>query len=421
LIKERWQEFESEFDTNALGTVAQGLLALGDVSAAQAVVSAALDWQLPADDWEENDALGELARTLGKTGDSNGLAWILARARGRQTAWQQAELAYHVTGAAEETGDIVLAGEARQLMEAAALGKTGSLAGTNACGILAVWQVERQNVTTARELIAQAVEVLKEDPDGADALAYLALTLAYGQAPDLAGYVLQQAIGVLQEEFDPNTLARATGTAAEAAAALGDMETFDLLKTIAREIDDDWLQAEALFWIAGWQAVLGRYDEARQIYLAAAVSGLWQENSDSQVEAAWNEDNVDWIVNIAQSVGWPSTTAAAIFAGLALALSEPEPDWFDDGLLAIDQITEGYNHIRAVCHCLLLESAAKFPDQPAVIVNYWVLALAHNRGRDAGEVWAIMKAGIPVLYAQLGQLFVRSLWHELATVRNLFS
>jgi hypothetical protein len=46
------------------------------------------------------------------------------------------------------------------------------------------------------------------------------------------------------------------------------------LKAIAEKIDDEWLQAEALFWVAGWQAILDRYDETRQTYLEAAISGV---------------------------------------------------------------------------------------------------------------------------------------------------
>lgn len=178
LLKERWPEFAPEWDSRALGTVALGLLALGDAPEAEAAVSAALKWKLPNDDWEENDALGELAGMLGEVGDSDGLAWILARARERRMAWQQAELANSVARAAAETGDTALACKAEQLMEAAALGKTRGLPGANAGRILAVWHIAKQNVATARQLVEQSVAELKESPDGAGALAYLALTLA---------------------------------------------------------------------------------------------------------------------------------------------------------------------------------------------------------------------------------------------------
>lgn len=127
------------------------------------------------------------------------------------------------------------------------------------------------------------------------------------------------------------------------------------------------------------------------------------------------------MVEIAQDVVWPSTTAAALFAGLALVLEKPGISWIEDGLLAIDQITEGYNHIRTVCQHLLLNAAMRLPDQSAVLIRSWVTALEHHRGRDAGEVWAVMEAGISLLYAQFGESFVGTLWQELAAARDLFS
>lgn len=421
LIKGRWQEFATEWDSRALGILSLGLLALGDAPEAEATISTALNLRLPNDDWEENDALGELAGKLGEVGDSDGLAWILTLAKERQTAWQQAELAYHVARAATETGDTALTNEAEQLMEAAALGKTEAISGANARGILAVWKANKQDMTTAQQLVKQAIAQLKEDPDCADALAYLALTLAHGRVPELASYVLQQTIDVLQQEFDPNMLARAIGTAAEVAATLDDSITLHLLKTTAKTIDDDWLQAEALFWIAGWQAVLGDDDEARQTYMNAAVSGTWQPLDPTDIKEAWNDSNIDWIVEIAQDVGWPSTTAAAIFAGMALAMAKPQPGWIEDGLLAIDQITEGYNHIRAICHHLLLKAATQLSEQPVSAIKYWENALEYNRGRDIGEAWAVVGACLPIFYRQFGQSFVTSLWQELARARRILT
>jgi tetratricopeptide (TPR) repeat protein len=421
LIKGRWQEFAVEWDSRALGTISLGLLALGDTIEAEAALSAALSLNLSYDDWQENDALGELAGRLGEVGDRDGLVWIFTRARERQKAWPQAELAYHVARAATEAGDTTLTSKAVYLMETAALGKTEAISGTNAYGILAVWKAENQDMVAAQELVEQAVAQLKEDPDCADDLAYFALTLAQGQVPELASYVLQQAINVLQQELDPNILGRATGTAAEVAAALDDPKALHLLKTIAKTIDDDWLQAEALFWIAGWEAIMGHNNEARQTYVQAAVSGTWQSLDPTDIEMAWSEENIDWIVEIARNVRWPSTIAAAIFAGLALALARPKPGWIADGLLAIAQITKGYDRIRAVCHRLLLKAATQMSEQPDTAIKYWENALEYNHERDIGEVWAVVWTCLPVLYRQVGRPFVTSLWQELARARYILT
>lgn len=419
LLKNDWQEMATELDSHALGVISLGFIVLGEIPEAEAAISSALIVKMPNDDWEENDALGTLADKLGLVGDNEGLVWILTRARERQTAWQQAELAYRIANAVTEAGENTLAREARQLMKAAARGETRALPGENACGILAVWHAKKQDMVAARQLIEQAITRLTADPDSADALSYLALTLAHGQVKDLASYVLQKALDVLHQEVDPGTLARATGTAAEVAAVLEDMKTLLSLKAVAKEIDDDWLRAEALFWIAGWQALMAYYGEARQTYVEAAVSGSWQPLDSTDIEIALNRETLDWIVVTAEDVGWPSTTAAAIFAGLALAMASPKQSWIEEGLLAIGQITEGYNHIRAICHRLLLKEATQLSKQPDTAIKYWENALEYNHDRDIGETWAVIDACLPILYNQFGQPFVTSLWQELAKARNI--
>jgi tetratricopeptide (TPR) repeat protein len=421
LINHLWKKLGTGLDSEKRGTIALGLLALGDTLGAKEAVSVSLEWQLPKDDWEENDALSELARILGQLGDIDGLHWVLSRAKQRQMPRQQAELAYHAAKAFTEAGALPYAKEAEQLMQAAAL-KTPS-----ACGIMAVWREENMDSlaleATARELLDKALNQLKEGGDLADDLAQIALTLAKEKKFPLAGFIIQQLLKAVKHETDPNTLARVIGLTAEVAIIVNNHELLPSLKTAAKTIDDEWLQAEALCWIAGWQAVMGRYKEARQTYFEVINHDheLWQPVNPVDIEAALEAGDMDWVVGIASDIGWPTAEAAAIFAGLAIALERPGPAWIEGALHAIDNIVEGYNSVRAICHRMIISKITSESEHLKAALKYWLGALEHNRKRDSGETWAVIAAALPLFYKLFGRPFVVTLWLELAKAHQLLS
>jgi tetratricopeptide (TPR) repeat protein len=408
-------------DPEKRGTIALGLLALGDTSGAKKAVLASLEWQLPKDDWEENDALSELARLLGQLGDIDGLHWVLSRAKQRQMPRQQAELAYHAAKAFKKAGALAQAKEAEQLMQAAAL------RAPSAHGILAVWREENMDSptlkTTARELLNQAMNQLEGSGDLTDDLVQIALTLAKEKKFPLAGFVIQQLLEAVKHESDPNTLARVIGLTAEVAIIVNNHELLHSLKAAAMIIDDEWLQAEALCWIAGWQAVMGRYEDAWQTYFQVTNHDheLWQPVNPVNIEAALEAGDMDWVVKIASDIGWPTAEAAAIFAALAIALEKPGPRWIEDALHAIDNIMEGYNSVRNICHRMIIRKITSEPDQLNAALKYWLSALEHNRKRDSGETWAVIAAALPLFYEQFGRSFAGSLWLELAKAHQLLS
>jgi tetratricopeptide (TPR) repeat protein len=408
-------------DWEKRGKIALGLLALGDTPGAKEAVSVSLDWQLPKDDWEENDALIELAGVLGQLGDIHGLDWVFSRAKQRQMPRQQAELAYHAAKAFTETGALAHAKEAEQLMQAAALRAPSGR------GILAVWREENMDSptlqATARELLDQALNQLEGSGNLTDDLVQIALTLAREKKFPLASWAIQQLLEALKHENDPNTLARVIGLTAEAAVIVNNYELLHSLKAIAKTIDSEWLQAEALCWIAGWQAVIGRYKEARQTYFEVISHDheLWKPVNPVDIETALKTGDMDWVVEIASDIGWPTAEAAAIFAALATALERPGPCWIEGALHAIDNIMEGYNSVRTSCHHMIVRKIAVEPDKLEAALKYWLNALEHSRKRDSGETWAVISAALPFFYKQFGRSFVGSLWLELAQAHRLLS
>lgn len=424
LIKNLWKKSGIEKKPQKReekGTIALGLLALGDIQCAREVVSDSLDWQLPKDDWEENEALSELARVLGELGDIDGLDWVLSRAKQRESPRQQAKLAYHLAKAFTTVGDLPHAKEAEQLMEAAALRIP------DARIILMLWREEKQEhpsmQAVVRELLDQTLPQTEKKGDLPDDLIEIALTLAKGKKLQLAGCVLQQSLEAIKQENDPNMLARLIGLIAEVAAILNNDKFMHYLKTTARTIDDEWLQAEALCWIAGWQAVMGRNEDARQTYFQVNNHSheIWEPVNPADIEAALEAGHMDWVVEIALDIGWPTAKSAAIFAGLAIALERPGPHWIEGALHAIDNIMEGYNSIRTICHRMIIRKITAEPDLLEAALKYWLSALEHNRKRDSGEAWVVIAEALPLFYEQFGRLFARSLWLELAKAHQLLS
>ncbi|UCH93504.1 MAG: hypothetical protein JSV88_24975, partial [Candidatus Aminicenantes bacterium] len=173
----------------------------------------------------------------------------------------------------------------------------------------------------------------------------------------------------------------------------------------------------------GWQAVMGRYKEARQTYFEVISHDheLWQPVNPVNIGAALKAGHMDWVVEIASNIGWPTAEAAAIFAGLAIALERPVPCWIEGALHAIDNIVEGYNSVRTICHRMIIRKITAEPHQLEAALKYWLSALEHNRKRDSGETWAVIAAALPLFYEQFGRSFTGSLWLELAKAHQLLS
>jgi hypothetical protein len=148
---------------------------------------------------------------------------------------------------------------------------------------------------------------------------------------------------------------------------------------------------------------------------------IWEPVNPADIEAALETGHMEWVVEIASDIGWPTAKSAAIFAGLGITLEKPGPRWIEGALLAIDNIMEGYNSVRTICHRMIIRKITGEPDQLEAALKYWLGALEHNRKRDSGEAWTVIAAALPLFYEQFGRSFTGSLWLELAQAHQLLS
>lgn len=417
-LRGEWQEHMDEVDPDLLGEVALGLIALGDLATAQKAVWRALRLEHSQDNWEEADGLALLAQICADAGDEDGIKWTLQRAHQRTDSWQQAEIAYNVARAARHIGNRELYVQAEQLLVAAANKETGTHWRPNVRGVLAAWQAMMAGLPeSAQILIDTTVTELSREGE-LDNLALLARTLAAAGCPAAAD-VLRYILNVISNESDLNTQARVIGTAAEAAALIPDRMILDAFRTKAKAIQVDWLRAEALFWISGWQSTLKVYAESRQTYLDAVSSGLWEPTAPSSIAAAWTAGHSEWVHDVASRAGWPSTTAAAAFAGLALMCEKLPRGWFEASLVALEDIPVEHSQTRGKCHRLIIQSAAQLPNEPMTVLRYWISALNLSLSRDVGEIWSCIGACAPILFSQVGSSFIKALWTELVNIYGL--
>jgi len=406
------------------GILALGLAASGNDRQAKTAIEASFDWKPPLDDWQEMAALCLLAELLGRRCDIPGLEWILARAKSCINAWQQAELAYGLARAFRTAGDGERAVETEEILKAAAMGKNSTHWRPNARGVMVLWHHtsgKPGSKKMAREMVTALMNDMAKGDAPPDDLAELALTLARGDAMDLAGAAQARAMDAIRGEPDPNTVARTIGTAAEAAMIAKIPEALHPLVQTALTIEDDWLGAEALFWVSGWKAYGKDWEGARKLFYNGASKGLetpfLAEKTRRIPGSGWLND----VERIARDIGWPSTQAAVIFSGLMISLENPDAERIQRGLLVLNQMTEGYDHIRFVCHRRLMATLDELQDRKTDLIRYWIRALEHNRKRDAGEVWAVIGAGLPLLTHRFGSAFPVHLRRELARLGKMGS
>jgi len=172
---------------------------------------------------------------------------------------------------------------------------------------------------------------------------------------------------------------------------------------------------------SGWLAAEGRYAEARRLYFQAVNHDreLWSPVSPNDIEAALDAGEIDWVTNIAADIGWPTAEAAAIFAGLAIALEKPIPK--ENTLRAADKIMEGYNSARVYCYQMIVRKMSVAANPLERILNYWLCALEHSSKRDSGETWAVISSALVFFDEQFGHGFTGSLWRQMAKAHKLLS
>ncbi|MBT3338394.1 MAG: hypothetical protein HN975_10810 [Anaerolineae bacterium] len=423
-LREDFDQWHHQLDRERLSRCALAFLWLGDETRAQQAVSQALQIELPVDDWDETYALIGFAQRFGNERDGDRLASILSWSRSRTDDWQRSEVEVAVAKAALQMGEDAMVQDATESLFQTASDAQVVSKHPNLLGALAVWYGIKNNDLQhpkVRDSVKKALDYLKSDPDDVDAIAYLGLTLAENGLEDWARKMLTQAIQLLHKENDPNTVARAIGTIANLAAILKDKDALGELQKISLAGDDEWLNAEGLFWVSGWWAVLNEGEKARQLFMQALQLGAWEGIEEQKIELAWDDPTqVDQLLLAGKYIGWPSTKVAELFAALAILVADPKEWHITFGIDVLETIPEAYSEKRSLCLKLLAEADEKTRTQPHGIVQLTVKALHQSKSRHTGEVWAVLRSCVPHLCAHLNEKLSLQIWDELEKVRQSF-
>jgi tetratricopeptide (TPR) repeat protein len=421
---EDFDQRHQQLDRERLGRCALAFLCLGDKVRAQQAVTKALQIELPVDDWDETYALIDFARHFGNERDRERLESVLSKCRNRTDYWQRAEVEVVVAKAALQMGEErIIQAASESLLQIASETQIVSKR-PNLLGALAIWHLiknEDAQHPEVRSSIERALDYLESDPDDVDAIAYLGLTLAENGLENLAGEILNHAIQSLRKESDPNTVARAVGTIANLAVVLKEKSALRMLQEIAIAGEDEWLNAEGMFWISGWWAILGDGEEARQLFMRALELGAWEEIEREKIELAWDDPTrVTQLLLAGKYIGWPSTKVAELFAALAILVAEPKEWHIAFGMEVLETFSEAYSEKRALCLKLLAAASEKVKVQPDGIVQLTVKALRQSKSRHTGEVWAVIRSCLPHLRAHLNEKLTQRIWDELEKSHHLF-
>jgi hypothetical protein len=425
LIKDDFGNFYQLIDKETISRCALALILLGEKELADKAVEQAMRVDISPDDWDETYSLIDFAHLFGGTKDTSRLKEVLGRSEKFQDIWQLGEILLSVTEAASKTGNVEIFGDATESL----LGITSNTdlvaERPNVLGAQAIWyrnQANDPHHPKVHETIQQALDLLVKDEDDADAIAYLALSLARNRMPFWAEHVLNYTVQSLHQEDDPNTAARVVGTAAHVAALLSDRDKLFTLGEISNSINDEWLQAEALFWLAGWWAYLGEVKFSKNMFLEAVALGAWEEINPEIIQQAWTDQNsAHQLLEAADYIGWPSTKVAVIFAELAILLSIPQNWHLEFGINAIDLIPEQYSEKRSLCLSMIVEAIDKFNNPREELIHLYLAVLGQAKNRHTGEFWASLRSCLPDLINLFGDSIGATIWDEINGVNPINS
>ena len=415
---------KDHLDEVTLGLCALALYALGDRVLAKDLADQATLVTIPPDDWDETYGLIQVSRRLGDIQDFQRLQEVLEIASIRTDLWQKAEIICSIAIAAMHNHEKSIAQKAQASLEEIRQDGPSLSQRPNAFGALAVWEFLRSGDVEnpkGKSFINQAIALLENDEDRASALAYLALTLSQYHLIDRALEAIDLSIQALKEEVDPNMLARVISEIVRVLITLNTSYFPNELWDVAELISDDWLQGEAYFWLAGLQAIQGQLGEAQKTFQHVFQLDIWSEIDLDEIELGLvYAEKADHFLLAVDSIEWPSTKAALLFAGLAILLADPKPWHINFGVKAIDHLDEAYTEQRALFFNMIASGMEKLDFGVSEYVNVYMLALAHSKSRIVGEPWAIFRSFCPFIqskgYPQLAEL----VWDEWRKINRLF-
>lgn len=418
MLSEISQEFiqkQEDLDAQVLGDSALTFAALGEYELSEKAIVKGLRLDIQTDDWDQIYLFIWFAEQFAQYRYISGLETLLDYAEKVHDAWPKSELLLAISRAARVSGQMILEKKATSRLKEIVVNDKTITQYPNTLGAYAVWcRSQGFEKGEANKVVRQAIDSLHEHPDGTDSLAYLAMTLAQNRIRDLGCMVLDAAILALSKETDPNTIARAAGTTAQVAGLLNAPDYLERIRGIAEMLEDEWLRAEALFWIAGWQAVLGLAEESLVNFRRALEDGAWLEvNWDSYKEAIMYPEP-SRLVEMVEYVGWPSTQVAIVFAFLATFLAEPTKEKLVNASALVNTIPLEYSEKRALCLELLFRKAKAYDMNTSI--RLFQQSLMQVTERHMGEVWAVLRTGLPYLKTFLGVSQVLHLWDRIMDV-----
>ncbi len=214
-------------------------------------------------------------------------------------------------------------------------------------------------------------------------------------------------------------LARVTGTMSEVAVHSGKIDILIQLEKIVERISDEWLQAEALFWISHGNARLGNEKRARELFMQAVKHGAWDEIELDRIESSWNDPaSAENFHRESNYIGWHSTKVAETCAWLAILLLHPKPWHLSAGLRLINDIPEEYGEKRSFCIGLIAAAAEKFSPDTSALLELYIASLGIGKDRHMGEVWAVLHARLPYLEKHIGHELIYMIWDNLHEARK---
>jgi hypothetical protein len=420
------EDFDTSLDQLNANTISQISLAfciLGDLDRAGLAAEKAIQLENISEDWDETYAFIEFIKEFGQLLDFNRIEQVLEIAIKRKDLWQKTEmlvaLVNSLTGSESNNLQKSATGFLKQISE----DRVSLVEHPNTLGSLIVWKSLSNTENLDLEnmnLFNQTLIYIYEHDDRADMFAYLALTLSQNGLIDYANQAVDKSLEVLEVEDDPNTLARAASTLTQVAMNLGSKEILDKLENIARIIQDDWLQAEVLFWISGGLCKLGLEEKSRVMFMQAFQQAQWQDSDAMSIEMSWeNPLKADSFFSENEYVGWRSTQVAMIYSWLSILLIRPQFWHLKIGTKAIGFISEEYSEKRSLCIHLLASKLDLISNDEKNMIELYICVLNSSKKRHTGELWADLRACFPYLNKHMGDVFIKSTWDNLYLVRNL--
>lgn len=403
-------------DPVLLNNLAIVFFTLGDVERSKQCVDLAVNFEYRYDNWDETYVSIEYAKYFGAIKDHSRLNELYAKAKESKDEWQKFEILIGILGSVAGNDPKPLLDEIGNAFEVLSHNQEVFVSHPNVLGPICVWMQKRNNGEQISEFLEISKNILADSGDAADSFAYLALTLAtYGYDATAKRFV-KESLLILENEVDANTISRVIGTLTRVAIQLKSIDLLDDFLSLADRITVEWLQAEAIFWIAGGEMQLGKEEQARRHFIEALMLSTWEEINDEQInEMMEAASNMAGLFFPNEYIGWISTKVAAIFAWISIQARDYSLWGLQRLAEIISLIPDGFSETRSLCIRLIAEEINS-RGRPEEFVVFFVEILKFGRESMEGDIWAAFHACFKLLEKGEYQPFLLDTWDLLKFV-----